>query len=101
MKQPGGSASQASSGSKMNDSGTPNSGSYTTTFAGRDMKVNKMYAKYLERFGNSSAEAGVAPLKQSDELNLRVQSSSEQRREEDKKDSLSPEMDCMMESTGM
>ena len=56
----------------MNDSSTPNSGSYQTSFAGRDMKVNKMYAKYLERFGNSSAEAGVAPLKQeTEQLNLR------------------------------
>ena len=41
--------------------GAASSGIYQTAFANRDMKVNKMYAKYLEKFGNSSAEAGVTP----------------------------------------
>ena len=40
-----------------------NNSSYQTVFANKDMKVNKMYAKYLERFGNSSAEAGATPPK--------------------------------------
>ncbi len=73
------------------------------------MSVNKMYAKYLERFGSASVPSQDAARttpnsdKRNAEAALHVQSqvSSQQRREEEKIDSRSPDTDDMMESTGM
>ena len=46
------------------------SGTYKTSFANRDMTVNKQYAKYLERFGSQSVPTGEAPpTSQNNDLN--------------------------------
>ncbi len=84
-----GSVRSSASGKRQDKAKTGGTAStYQATFANKDMSVNQKYAQYRERFGSTQA---VVKNQTADVANLNQEMAVNQRREENKVDSRSPD----------